>query len=107
MCCIAVATVASSLALANADFVRVLSSDLTALLRTRRFSFCRLRLIWLLMLATVSPESSCVDRWTRPGHVSGPPIRGKPRSDPLASNPAPGWPRFRYERPPLHVHAHR
>ena len=62
MCFIAVATATWSSTWVNADLVRVLSSDLTDLLRTRRFSFCRLRLIWLLILATVSPESSCVDR---------------------------------------------
>ena len=36
-----------------ADLTRVRSSDRTALLRSRRFSFWRLRLIWLAMLATV------------------------------------------------------
>ena len=34
-----------------AFFTRVFSSEETALLATRRFSFCLLRLIWLLMLA--------------------------------------------------------
>src|SRR3984957_4177631 len=35
----------------------VFSEDLTALLRTRAFSFCRLRLIWDLMFATRKPRS--------------------------------------------------
>src|SRR5258706_8404953 len=34
----------------------VFSDDLTALLRTRRFSFCLLRLIWDLMFATRGPR---------------------------------------------------
>src|SRR5262245_51685975 len=34
----------------------VFSDDLTALLRMRRFSFCRLRLIWDLMFATRRPR---------------------------------------------------
>src|ERR1022692_3612252 len=34
----------------------VFSDDLTALLRTRAFSFCLLRLIWDLMLATQVPR---------------------------------------------------
>ena len=38
--------------------VRVFSSERTALLRTRRFSFCLLRLIWLLMFATGCPGIS-------------------------------------------------
>ena len=38
--------------------VRVRISERTALLRRRRFSFCRLRLIWLLMFATGRPGSS-------------------------------------------------
>ena len=37
---------------ATADFTRVLISDFTALLRSRRVSFCLLRLIWDLMFAT-------------------------------------------------------
>ena len=45
--------------------VRVLSSERTALLRTRRFSFCLLRLIWLLMFATWCPGS--LDRGVRGG----------------------------------------
>src|SRR6185312_4124103 len=36
----------------TADLTRVLISDFTALLRSRSFSFWRLRLIWLLILAT-------------------------------------------------------
>src|SRR6266571_4656868 len=36
----------------------VRSEDLTALLRTRAFSFCLLRLIWDLMFATRKPRSS-------------------------------------------------
>src|SRR3954469_16065093 len=36
----------------TATFTRVFSSERTALLRRRAFSFCRLRLIWLLMFAT-------------------------------------------------------
>src|ERR1700733_122530 len=36
----------------TADFTRVLISERTALLRRRSFSFCLLRLIWLLILAT-------------------------------------------------------
>ncbi len=43
---------APSSAAVVAALVRVFSSERTALLRTRRFSFCLLRLIWLLMLAT-------------------------------------------------------
>src|SRR5690349_494681 len=34
----------------------VFSADLTDLLRSRRFSFCRLRLIWDLMFATRQPR---------------------------------------------------
>ena len=34
----------------------VFSDDLTDLLRSRRFSFCRLRLIWDLMFATRQPR---------------------------------------------------
>src|SRR5690606_8653984 len=36
----------------------VFSDDFTDLLRSRRFSFCRLRLIWDLMFATRQPSSS-------------------------------------------------
>ncbi len=43
---------ASLSAAVTADFARVRSSARTDLLRSRRFSFWRLRLIWLLMLAT-------------------------------------------------------
>ena len=47
--------------------VRVFSSERTALLRSGRFSFCRLRLIWLLMLATgVLPVGSNSNRETLP-----------------------------------------
>ncbi len=44
-------------AAAVTTLVRVFSSERTALLRRRRFSFCLLRLIWLLMLATKVPGS--------------------------------------------------
>ena len=44
--------------LARAAFVRDFSSERTALLRSRRTSFCRLRFIWLLMLATGVTRSS-------------------------------------------------
>src|SRR5690554_6578706 len=37
----------------------VFREDLTALLRRRRFSFCRLRLIWDLMFATRQALSVC------------------------------------------------
>ena len=40
----------------TARFWRVFSSERTALLRRRRFSFWRFRLIWLLMLATAAPS---------------------------------------------------
>ncbi len=40
-----------SVSAAIAAFARVLISERTARLRTRRFSFWRLRFIWLLMLA--------------------------------------------------------
>src|SRR5579862_4365452 len=46
---------APSSAAVVAALVRVFSSERTALLRTRRASFCLLRLIWLLMLATRCP----------------------------------------------------
>src|SRR5207302_8604141 len=42
----------TSAAAFTAVFTRVLISDRAALLRTRRRSFWRFRLIWLLMLAT-------------------------------------------------------
>src|SRR5487761_84997 len=38
----------------------VFSEDLTALLRSRAFSFCLLRLIWDLMFATRKPRSGSV-----------------------------------------------
>ena len=46
------ASAAPDSAAVYAAFTRVLSSERTVLFRTRRFSFWRLRLIWLLMLAT-------------------------------------------------------
>jgi hypothetical protein len=36
--------------------IAVFSDDLTDLFRSRRFSFCRLRLIWDLMFATRQPR---------------------------------------------------
>ena len=42
-------------AAATAAFARVLSSERTALLRSWRTRFWRLRLIWLLMFATDGP----------------------------------------------------
>src|ERR1700738_3350335 len=57
-----------------AVLMRVLTSALLALLRRRRRSFCRLRLIWLLMLATgVLAESS-----GNPEMVAGGPWRPTP-----------------------------
>src|SRR5690242_10275829 len=55
----AVALSASPAALASLNLrIAVFSDDLTALLRRRRFSFCRLRLIWDLMFATRQPRLS-------------------------------------------------
>ena len=75
----------------SAGLVRVFSSERTALLRTRRFSFWRLRLIWLLMLATECPArrklaASIAERDRR--HASGLESGGNTRGEPLASNPA-------------------
>src|SRR5688500_3793083 len=51
--CVAVGAASSAVSAARtALFTRVFISDRTALLRRRRFSFWRLRLIWLLMFAT-------------------------------------------------------
>src|SRR4051794_16910518 len=59
-------------AAATAFLVRVRSSDRTVLLATRRFSFWRLRLIWLLMLATVAQAPLLrSESWTS---VVGPPL---------------------------------
>src|ERR1700754_1823882 len=44
--------------------IAVFSDDLTDLLRSRRFSFCRLRLIWDLMFATRQPRPA-------PGWLNG------------------------------------
>src|SRR5580692_1586300 len=52
----------------------VFSSDLTALLRSRAFSFCLLRLIWDLMFATRMPRYDW-SRWSGAGtsrNLSGP-----------------------------------
>ena len=50
----------------------VFSDDLTDLFRSRRFSFCRLRLIWDLMFATRQPrlDSSVGSASARDEHAS-------------------------------------
>src|ERR1700753_402493 len=58
----------------------VFSSDLTALLRWRRASFCLLRLIWLLMFATRKPRSKSA--WGRAYGRLGD-VEGYPRSSPV------------------------
>ena len=50
------------------SLVAVRSSERTALLRRRRFSFCLLRLIWLLMFATESP---CSEKSIEVPHAPG------------------------------------
>src|SRR3954471_15241711 len=58
---------ADSCAAVRAFFTRVFTSERTALLRTRRFSFWALRLIWLLMFATTT---TCSKVWRGPGDDS-------------------------------------
>src|SRR2546421_13105600 len=49
----------------TARLTRVLISERAALLRRRRRSFWRLRLIWLLMLATEGPGYTSAAAWPR------------------------------------------
>src|SRR3954449_10334518 len=58
---------ADSWAAVMAFFTRVFTSERTALLRTRRFSFWALRLIWLLMFATTT---TCSKGFRGPGDDS-------------------------------------
>src|SRR5262245_10274466 len=83
----AVAASVSPVAVASWNLrIAVFSDDLTALLRRRRFSFCRLRLIWDLMFATRQPRLiarvGCFR--TRDTHAS--PLREEPDYQPY---PAP------------------
>src|SRR4051812_24688051 len=72
----------------TAGLVRVLISERTALFRARRFSFCRLRLIWLLMFAMEPKRVPARDQ---------PPHRRRPRAR-LGLDPPGGGGRWRHHR---------
>src|SRR5215469_4348878 len=63
--------------------IAVLSDDLTLLLRSRAFSFVRIRLIWDLMFATkeaskLSGTDGAVRRHRQPGDIRTPAACGQP-----------------------------
>src|SRR5262245_60403139 len=68
----------------------VLSEDFTDLLRSRRFSFCLLRLIWDLMFATrrPRPDSWSLGVYTRTHHHGA--TREEPEYQPGRDLPKPG-----------------
>src|ERR1700737_3488488 len=74
-----------------AVLARVLISDFTALLRSRRTSLVRLRLIWLLMLATAVLGQRCSGNRNRLA-ASGRPVGRTARQDGTVHCPRPGAP---------------
>src|SRR5882757_8974121 len=66
MVCVALSASPASAASRNCR-TDVFSSDLTALLRWRAFSFCLLRLIWDLIFATRMPRQVCLGGPVVPG----------------------------------------